>query len=119
MPGQSIEDIARAEAVFLEKVIALHPDADGKPCVIGNCQAGWAVMMLAAMRRGARLTRLQAAKSSGLWRSCSGQDKPLGSSTCVIRAIPGVALLVAALTDEAMPRHSTHDDRENQKENQV
>jgi pimeloyl-ACP methyl ester carboxylesterase len=50
VPGQTIEDIARAEAVFLEKVIALHPVADGKPCVIGNCQAGWAVMMLAAMR---------------------------------------------------------------------
>ena len=50
MPGQTIEDIARAEAVFLEKVIALDPEADGKPCVIGNCQAGWAVMMLAAIR---------------------------------------------------------------------
>ena len=50
MPGQTIEDVMCAEAVFLEKVIALHPDADGKPCVIGNCQAGWAVMMLAATR---------------------------------------------------------------------
>jgi len=50
MPGQTIEDIARAEAIFLEKVSALHPQADGKPCVIGNCQAGWAVMMLAAIR---------------------------------------------------------------------
>ena len=50
MPGQTIEDVARAEAVFLEKVIALHPEADGKPCVVGNCQAGWAIMMLAAMR---------------------------------------------------------------------
>jgi hypothetical protein len=50
MPGQTIEDIMRVEAVFLEKVIALHPEADGKPCVIGNCQAGWAVMMLAAVR---------------------------------------------------------------------
>jgi pimeloyl-ACP methyl ester carboxylesterase len=50
MPGQSIEDVARAEAVFLEKVIALHPDAEGRPCVIGNCQGGWAVMMLAALR---------------------------------------------------------------------
>jgi len=50
MPGQTIEDIACAEAVFLEKVAALHPKADGKPCVIGNCQAGWAVMMLAAVR---------------------------------------------------------------------
>jgi pimeloyl-ACP methyl ester carboxylesterase len=50
VPGQTLEDVARAEAVFLEKVIALHPDADGKPCVIGNCQGGWAVMMLAALR---------------------------------------------------------------------
>jgi pimeloyl-ACP methyl ester carboxylesterase len=50
MPGQTIEDIMHAEAAFLEKVIALHPQADGKPCVIGNCQAGWAVMMVAATR---------------------------------------------------------------------
>ncbi|MBK8890235.1 MAG: DUF3141 domain-containing protein [Dechloromonas sp.] len=50
MPGQTIEDIMRVEAVFLEKVIELHPQAEGKPCVIGNCQAGWAVMMVAATR---------------------------------------------------------------------
>jgi pimeloyl-ACP methyl ester carboxylesterase len=50
VPGQTIEDIMRAEAIFLEKVISLHPQADARPCVIGNCQAGWAVMMLAAMR---------------------------------------------------------------------
>src|SRR5687768_282615 len=50
MPGQTIEDIMTAEAVFLEKVIALHPEAEGKPCVIGNCQAGWAVLLVAAIR---------------------------------------------------------------------
>jgi Protein of unknown function (DUF3141) len=50
MPGQTIEDIGRAEAAFVEKVIALHPQSDGKPCVIGNCQAGWAVAMVAAVR---------------------------------------------------------------------
>jgi pimeloyl-ACP methyl ester carboxylesterase len=50
MPGQTIECIARAEAIFIEKVIELHPKADGKPCVIGNCQAGWAVMILASLR---------------------------------------------------------------------
>src|SRR5215472_11232150 len=50
VPGQTIEDIARAEARFLQEVIARHPAADGKPCVIGNCQAGWAVAMLAAIR---------------------------------------------------------------------
>jgi pimeloyl-ACP methyl ester carboxylesterase len=48
--GQTIEDVAMAEAAFLERVIELHPDVEGKPAVIGNCQAGWAVMMLAAVR---------------------------------------------------------------------
>ncbi|MCI0666720.1 MAG: DUF3141 domain-containing protein [Methylococcaceae bacterium] len=50
VPGQTIEDIALAEARFLEEVITLHPEADGKPFVIGNCQAGWAVMLVAAQR---------------------------------------------------------------------
>ncbi|MDF0605439.1 DUF3141 domain-containing protein [Neisseriaceae bacterium TC5R-5] len=50
MPGQTVEDVMRAEAAFLEKVIELHPDSPGKPAVIGNCQAGWQIMMTAAMR---------------------------------------------------------------------
>jgi len=49
-PGQTIEDVMRAEAVFVERVIELHPHAEGKPCIIGNCQAGWAVLMMAATR---------------------------------------------------------------------
>src|ERR1700710_2898810 len=36
MPGQTIERVARAEAVFIEKVISRHPQADGKPFVIGK-----------------------------------------------------------------------------------
>jgi len=50
VPGQTIEDIMAAEGRFLEEVIARHPEAEGKPAVVGNCQAGWAVMMLAALR---------------------------------------------------------------------
>ncbi|WP_029349267.1 DUF3141 domain-containing protein [Bosea sp. 117] len=50
VPGQTIEDVARAEATFLEIVTKRHPKAEAKPCVVGNCQAGWAVMMLAAIR---------------------------------------------------------------------
>ena len=50
VPKQTIEDITHAEASFLKHVISLHPEAEGKPVVIGNCQAGWAVMMLAAVR---------------------------------------------------------------------
>ena len=50
VPGQRLLDIMRAEARFLELVRARHPDAPGGPCVIGNCQAGWAIMGLAAIR---------------------------------------------------------------------
>ncbi len=49
MPHQTLNDVARAEATFVEKVRALHPDAEGKPAIIGNCQAGWAVMSLSAV----------------------------------------------------------------------
>jgi hypothetical protein len=50
MPGQTIEDVCRAEAVFLEEVARRHPEAEGKPAVIANCQAGWQMMMTAALR---------------------------------------------------------------------
>lgn len=49
VPGQTIEDVMRAEAAFVRKVAELHPQAIGKPAVIGNCQAGWQVLMTAAV----------------------------------------------------------------------
>jgi hypothetical protein len=49
MPGQTLEDVGRAEGRFLQRVAELHPEAEGRPCVVGNCQAGWAVMMLSAV----------------------------------------------------------------------
>ncbi|OZI45680.1 DUF3141 domain-containing protein [Bordetella genomosp. 5] len=49
-PTQTVEDVMRAEARFLEEIIARHPEAEGKPVVVGNCQAGWQIMMTAAMR---------------------------------------------------------------------
>jgi pimeloyl-ACP methyl ester carboxylesterase len=74
MPGQTIEDIARAEAVFLEKVISLHPQADGKPCVIGNCQAGWAVMLLAAIRPELFGPIIVAGAPLSYWAGVRGQN---------------------------------------------
>jgi len=46
-PGQTLRDVARAEIRFLVEVAKLHPDAP-RPAIVGNCQAGWAIMMLAA-----------------------------------------------------------------------
>ncbi|HEY9346791.1 MAG TPA: DUF3141 domain-containing protein [Inquilinus sp.] len=50
--GQTLEDIGRAQAEFLSIVAERHPKAEGKPCVMGNCQAGWALAMLAAVKPG-------------------------------------------------------------------
>jgi pimeloyl-ACP methyl ester carboxylesterase len=46
-PGQTLLDVCDAERQFVRKVRSLHPDAP-KPAVVGNCQGGWAAMMLAA-----------------------------------------------------------------------
>jgi pimeloyl-ACP methyl ester carboxylesterase len=50
VPGQTIEDVCQAEAQFVAEVAQRHPQAEGKPVLIGNCQAGWQVMMMAAVR---------------------------------------------------------------------
>src|SRR5581483_6146071 len=74
MPEQTIEDIAHAEAAFLEQVIALHPEAEGKPAVIGNCQAGWAVMLLAAMRPGLFGPIIVAGSPLSYWAGVHGHN---------------------------------------------
>ncbi len=44
---QTLADVTRAEAQFVREVQRRHPDSP-KPVVIGNCQGGWAAMLLAA-----------------------------------------------------------------------
>ena len=46
-PGQTLADVCAAEAQFLREVQARHPQSP-KPLVTGNCQGGWATMVLAA-----------------------------------------------------------------------
>jgi pimeloyl-ACP methyl ester carboxylesterase len=47
VPGQTLPDVTAAEQQFVRKVREQHPDSP-KPVIIGNCQGGWAAMMLAA-----------------------------------------------------------------------
>jgi pimeloyl-ACP methyl ester carboxylesterase len=48
MPGQTLADVAQAEAEFLKIVRERHPTR-GKPVIIGNCQGGWAAMLVGAI----------------------------------------------------------------------
>ncbi|PLK49771.1 DUF3141 domain-containing protein [Uliginosibacterium sp. TH139] len=46
-PGQTLLDVCEAERRFVAEVRRLHPHSP-KPVLVGNCQGGWAAMMLAA-----------------------------------------------------------------------
>lgn len=46
-PGQYIAYVTRTEAAFVREVMRLHPES-AKPVIIGNCQGGWATLLLAA-----------------------------------------------------------------------
>lgn len=47
---QTLFTVMQAEARFIEEVMARHPQSQAKPVVIGNCQAGWAMLALNALR---------------------------------------------------------------------
>jgi pimeloyl-ACP methyl ester carboxylesterase len=47
VPGQTLADVCAAEAAFLREIYARHP-ASPRPLITGNCQRGWATMILAA-----------------------------------------------------------------------
>jgi pimeloyl-ACP methyl ester carboxylesterase len=46
-PGQTMADVMRSEAEFVAEIRRRHPDAP-KPIIVGNCQGGWATLVLAA-----------------------------------------------------------------------
>ena len=49
-PGQTLADVLHALRRFVDEVAERHPGT--APAVYGNCQAGWAVAMLAATHEG-------------------------------------------------------------------
>ena len=46
-PGQFLSYVTRSEAAFVREVMRRHPESP-KPIVAGNCQGGWATLLLAA-----------------------------------------------------------------------
>jgi pimeloyl-ACP methyl ester carboxylesterase len=48
-PGQTLPDVCEAEGQFVQHVVDRHPESP-RPTIIGNCQGGWATMLLAASR---------------------------------------------------------------------
>jgi pimeloyl-ACP methyl ester carboxylesterase len=74
IPGQTIEDVCRAEAAFIEEVAAHHREAESKPIVIANCQAGWQIMMTAAMRPDLAGVIMLAGTPLSYWAGVRGKN---------------------------------------------
>lgn len=74
MPGQTIEDVCRAEVEFIRTVTELHPEAEGKPVLIGNCQAGWQIMMAATMNPDLPGPILLAGAPLSYWAGVRGKN---------------------------------------------
>jgi hypothetical protein len=73
VPGQTIEDVVRAIVAFAEEAGRRHRDADGKPVAIGNCQAGWALLMAAAIRPEAFGPLMVAGSPISYWAGVPGK----------------------------------------------
>jgi pimeloyl-ACP methyl ester carboxylesterase len=74
LEGQTIEDVAQAHTIFLQKVIDLHPAAQGKPMLIGNCQAGWHALMAACIRPDLTGPVVLAGAPVSYWGGVRGQN---------------------------------------------
>jgi hypothetical protein len=73
-PGQTIADVCRAEARFVEEVSARHPQSEVKPCLIGNCQAGWQIMITSAIRPDLPGPILLAGSPLSYWAGVRGKN---------------------------------------------
>ena len=74
VPGQTIEDVCKAEAIFIGAVADRHPDAEGKPVLIGNCQAGWQLMMMAALNPDLAGPIMLAGSPLSYWAGVRGKN---------------------------------------------
>ena len=72
--GQTIESVTAAEIAFLRKVNELHPKAQGKPFLIGNCQGGWALTMVAALVPDELGPILLAGSPISYWAGVAGKN---------------------------------------------
>ena len=72
-PGQQFLDVVEGQLNFLERVVELHPEAP-RPFVIGNCQAGYQVLMAATLRPDLFGPTLIAGSPMSYWQGVHGKN---------------------------------------------
>ncbi|HEY2619079.1 MAG TPA: DUF3141 domain-containing protein [Acetobacteraceae bacterium] len=72
-PGQTLADVTAAEGRFVREIAARHPDAP-KPAILGNCQGGWAAMLLAASNPDVTGPVIANGAPMSLWAGVQGHN---------------------------------------------
>jgi pimeloyl-ACP methyl ester carboxylesterase len=73
-PQQTLADVCAAEALFLREIAARHPRSP-KPLITGNCQGGWASMVLAATHPGLMGPIVIAGAPLSYWAGENGRNQ--------------------------------------------
>jgi pimeloyl-ACP methyl ester carboxylesterase len=90
-PSQTLADVMRAEAAFVREISRRHPQA-GKPVVVGNCQGGWAALLLAAANPDLTGPVVVNGAPVATWSGRSGTSPMRYNGGLLGGALPAVAL---------------------------
>jgi pimeloyl-ACP methyl ester carboxylesterase len=88
-PGQTLADICVAEGRFVREIMERHPDAP-KPVIIGNCQGGWAAMLLAASNPDVTGPVVASGSPLSYWAGVRGKNPLRYSGGLAFGALPAV-----------------------------
>lgn len=90
-PGQTLADVCVAEGQFVREVSHRHPDAP-RPVIIGNCQGGWATMLLAASNPDVAGPVVLNGAPLSYWAGVRGKNPLRYSGGLALGALPAVLM---------------------------
>ncbi len=88
-PGQTLADVCMAEGAFVREIAKRHPVAP-RPVIIGNCQGGWAAMLLAASNPDLTGPVVASGAPLSYWAGVRGKNPLRYSGGLALGALPAV-----------------------------
>jgi pimeloyl-ACP methyl ester carboxylesterase/tellurite resistance protein len=88
-PGQTLADVCMAEGAFVREIAKRHPAAP-RPVIIGNCQGGWAAMLLAASNPDLTGPVVASGAPLSYWAGVRGKNPLRYSGGLAFGALPAV-----------------------------
>jgi pimeloyl-ACP methyl ester carboxylesterase/tellurite resistance protein len=88
-PGQTLADVCVAEGQFVREIAQRHPGVP-RPVIIGNCQGGWAAMLLAGSNPNVTGPVVASGAPLSYWAGVRGKNPLRYSGGLGLGALPAV-----------------------------